>query len=113
MASGRPVIAYGKGGVLETVVPLNPPTTEAAGRSSAHKEIFLLKHPTQTGVFFYEQSVDALVGAIQLFESREGEFGAQAIRAHVKQFDRGRFKERIGGAIAEALDTNLSVIASC
>jgi hypothetical protein len=92
---------------------LNPPTTEAAGRSSAQKEAFLLKHPTKTGIFFYEQSVDALVEAIELFESREGEFSAHAIRAHVNPFDREYFKEQIGVVIAEALDTNPSVIASC
>jgi glycosyltransferase involved in cell wall biosynthesis len=113
MASGRPVIAYGKGGVLETVVPLNSPTTEAAGISLAHNEMSSVKTPTQTGVFFYEQSVDALVEAIELFESRVGEFSAQAIRAHVKPFDRGHFKERMGGLIAEVLDKNPSVIASC
>jgi glycosyltransferase involved in cell wall biosynthesis len=113
MASGRPVIAYGKGGVLETVVPLNPPSVDAADRSLIHKEMCSMKTPTQSGVFFYEQSVDALIEAIELFEAREGEFSAQAIRAYVKQFDRGHFKERMGGVIAEALDKSSSVIASC
>jgi len=82
MASGKPVIAYGKGGVLETVIPLNP----IAPCSST-------THPT--GIFFYEQKVDVLIEAIQVFEKRRMEFQPQAIRAHVKGFDREHFKERI------------------
>lgn len=45
MASGRPVIAYGRGGALETVVE------------------------NETGLFFLEQSVDAVIDAIERFES--------------------------------------------
>ena len=86
MACGKPVIAYGKGGVLETVIPLNP-ITEIAGS------------PPSTGVFFYEQTVQALMNAIQLFEKRKGEFEPQSIRAHVEAFDRAHFKERINQVI--------------
>jgi glycosyltransferase involved in cell wall biosynthesis len=113
MASGRPVIAYGRGGALETVVPLNPPTIEAASRSVIDKEMSSMKTPTVTGVFFYEQSVGALVDAIELFESREREFSARAIRAHVKPFDRAHFKEQMSGVIAEAMDKSSTVIESC
>jgi glycosyltransferase involved in cell wall biosynthesis len=82
MASGKPVIAYGKGGVLETVIPVNPiePTDG---------------DDLPTGVFFYEQTADALSKAIQLFEQRRSEFHSKAIRAHVQAFDRKYFKERI------------------
>ena len=82
MASGKPVIAYGKGGVLETVIPINP-VVPIDGADSP------------TGVFFYEQKADALSEAIQLFEKQRSEFQPQAIRAHVKGFDRKYFKERI------------------
>jgi len=82
MASGKPVIAYGKGGALETVIPINP-VAPIDGADSP------------TGVFFYEQKADALSEAIQLFEKRRSEFQPQAIRAHVKAFDREYFKERI------------------
>jgi glycosyltransferase involved in cell wall biosynthesis len=82
MASGKPVIAYGKGGALETVIPLNP--------------VAPIDRPAYpTGIFFYEQKADALSEAIQLFEKRRSEFQPQAIRAHVKAFDRKYFKERI------------------
>ncbi len=82
MASGKPVIAFGKGGVLETVIPLNPVTS-------------IEGTPYPTGVFFYEQTVNGLIEALQLFEKRRSEFQPEAIRAHVKAFDRERFKERI------------------
>ncbi len=81
MASGKPVIAFGRGGVLETVIPLNPVT--------AIEETF------PTGVFFYEQTVKSLIEAIQLFEKRRSEFQPEAIRAHVRVFDREYFKEQI------------------
>ena len=82
MASGKPVIAYGQGGVLETVIPLNP--------------VFPLKGTTHpTGVFFYEQTIDALSEAIQLFERRRTEFRPALIRDHVQAFDREQFKEGI------------------
>lgn len=72
MAAGRPVIAYGRGGALETVVD---------GR---------------TGLFFEEQSVDALVAAVQRFESMGSVFRDRtAIRAHAQGFSTESFKAKI------------------
>ncbi len=78
MACGKPVIAYGKGGVLETVVPLQNTEDEPP-----------------TGVFFYEQTPEALIEALYQFESHKGLFNPNQIRDHVKPFDRSQFKERI------------------
>jgi len=75
---GRPVIAFGRGGVLETVIGL-------AGNGSAQPE-------ASTGLFFPEQTVESLTGAINRFESVEKSFCPQLIRAHAMQFDRERFK---------------------
>ena len=86
MASGKPVIAFGKGGVLETVIPLNP-------MNSIEETL----HPT--GVFFYEQTVNGLIDAIQLFEKERSKFQPEAIRDHVKRFDRESFKDRINQVI--------------
>ena len=69
MAAGRPVIAYGKGGGAETVVP---------GR---------------TGVWMDEQSWEELAGLIINF--RPEQFDPRVIRAHAEQFDKEKFKARI------------------
>ncbi|HUW57287.1 MAG TPA: glycosyltransferase [Planctomycetota bacterium] len=70
-ACGCPVIAYGKGGVLDTVVPLE--AGDAAGKP--------------TGVFFTEPSADGLVGAIRRFERHRDRFDPSAIRAQALVFD--------------------------
>jgi glycosyltransferase involved in cell wall biosynthesis len=72
MASGKPVIAYGRGGALETV----------------------LDTPLQrTGVLFLEQSVDALVEAIA--EYRKASFDPGVLRGFAVTFDREVFKGRV------------------
>ena len=80
MAAGRPVIALGQGGALETVVPpggAEPPT----------------------GLFFERQTVEDLVGAIRRFESGAVHFEPKALRRRAEAFDRPLFKERIQGYI--------------
>jgi glycosyltransferase involved in cell wall biosynthesis len=76
MASGRPVIALGQGGAVETVVPPG-----AAG--------------PPTGLFFQRQTVDDLCQAIREFEHDPGRFEPKALRRHAEAFDRSIFKERI------------------
>lgn len=68
MASGRPVIAFGRGGALETVVE------------------------GKTGLFFHEQSVEALVAALTRFEAAADGFVPADIRAHALKFDTRRFE---------------------
>jgi glycosyltransferase involved in cell wall biosynthesis len=74
-ASGRPVIAYGKGGALETV---------AGGK---------------TGIFFGEQTVKSLTEAVNRFENTV--FDKQAIIEHVKPFGEEIFKEKLKAFIDE------------
>lgn len=84
MAAGRPVIAYGAGGVLETVVPPGgeePPT----------------------GLFFHAQSGDALADAIQAFERRPHLFVPKALRARAEAFDRPRFKGEMAAYLEQRL----------
>jgi len=90
-ACGAPVIAFGKGGALETVIPLHgmPP-----GGGSA---------PAPTGVFFHEATPEALCEAISLFERQATTFDSQAIRQNALRFDRALFKERIKTCIADEL----------
>jgi glycosyltransferase involved in cell wall biosynthesis len=95
MACGKPVIAFGRGGALETVVPLSAAaksdTAEAENASTSIRDAETII----TGVFFDEQSVDSLVQAMERFEHCRSAFDPQAIRNHVARFDRGRFKERV------------------
>ncbi len=65
-----PVIAYGKGGALESVRGVEP------GESAP------------TGVFFREPSAEGLLDAIMRFERIEGSFDPHALRAHALGFSR-------------------------
>lgn len=68
-ACGTPVVAFGKGGVLDTVVD------------------------GETGVYFAEQSVDAVTDAIQRFEKMN--FDAEVIREHAKGFSQQQFTTKM------------------
>ena len=88
-ASGRPVIAFGKGGASETVIGADPEGLSGPQRS--------------TGVFFREQSIDSLVEAIRKFETVEHQFSPIFIRAHSEQFDKKHFLKKMGSFVAEKL----------
>jgi glycosyltransferase involved in cell wall biosynthesis len=73
MAHGTPVIAYGRGGVLETVVD---------GEAD----------PSQgTGLFFDEPTVESLLDAIRRFESLEDDFDPYHIQDHARRFSEENF----------------------
>jgi glycosyltransferase involved in cell wall biosynthesis len=80
-ACGRPVIAFGRGGALETVIG-GLPTSSFAPESS-------------TGVFFAEQSAESLADAIRFFESSETRFSPAFIRGRAERFDVSRFKSEM------------------
>jgi glycosyltransferase involved in cell wall biosynthesis len=73
-ASGTPVIAYGKGGVLETVRGLG---------NGVEKP---------TGIFFHEQSVSAIVDAVRRFEHEGVIISAENCRENALCFSRERFR---------------------
>jgi glycosyltransferase involved in cell wall biosynthesis len=79
---GRPVIALGKGGVLETVQP--HPEFPAPGAWPASTA-------APTGVLYPEQTAEALVAAVRFFEAHERDFDPPAIRASVQRFDKPRY----------------------
>lgn len=82
MASGRPVIAFARGGALETVVD------------------------GKTGRLFHEQTAEALIQTVETFE-RDGVSGTpHDFAAHVRRFDRASFRERFGAAVKAALPVN-------
>jgi glycosyltransferase involved in cell wall biosynthesis len=80
MASGRPVIAFRRGGATETVVD------------------------GLTGLFFDQQNVQSLSAAITRFEGAE--FSAERIRAHALKFGAERFAREMRDKIASYLDAH-------
>jgi glycosyltransferase involved in cell wall biosynthesis len=88
-ASGRPVIALGKGGARETVIGAYTDGLAVPERS--------------TGVFFGAHGVDSLVEAILKFEAAEHRFSPPFIRAHAEQFDKKHFLKKMDRFVAEKL----------
>lgn len=78
-ACGTPVIAFGKGGALETVLP---------AQSS-----------TPTGIFFNEQTAQSIISAVNEFESNIGVFTAKNCRGNAEKFSRERFKNEINSYV--------------
>jgi len=76
-ACGTPIIAYGQGGVLETVKNL------------------------KTGIFFEEQTKESLVAAVNLFETME--FDSAYIRKEALRFSEERFKTELESFVNEKL----------
>ncbi len=91
MACGKPVIAYGRGGVTETVIPLN--TASGCAEGSRKDDT------SPTGLFFYDQTPESLMEAVRLFERHQYQFDPIRIREHVKPFDKARFKDQIRASI--------------
>jgi glycosyltransferase involved in cell wall biosynthesis len=83
-ACGTPVIAYGSGGVEETVRPLGG--------------------PRPTGLFFPLQTAEAVVEVVQQFERVAGEFNPEDCRANARRFAAGRFREEFADQVRQALD---------
>ena len=84
MASGRPVIAYRKGGALETVVQ------------------------NKTGVFFDNQTCEDLLQAIKKFEGMT--FDKIEIRKHAETFNEQIFKEKIKRFVDEKYENSIKEI---
>jgi glycosyltransferase involved in cell wall biosynthesis len=79
MASGRPVIAYGRDGVLDTVVD------------------------GVTGVLFKEPSVEALVGAVRRYQNMRDGLNPELIAQHARAFDKSIFMEQMTEVVQGAL----------
>ena len=90
-ACEKPVIAFGKGGALETVIGLNhaQPTNANA-----------------TGIFFYEQTPEALRKSILLFEEIRDQFDARKCRDNVLRFDRPIYQQSMQNYIQSVIAEN-------
>lgn len=74
-ACGTPVIAYGRGGALESIRGLD--------------------QDRPTGVFFPEQTPASLIEAVGRFEAHADRFDATAIRNNALRFAPGEFRRRL------------------
>ena len=84
-AAGRPVIAFGRGGVTDTVVPLGDATAPP------------------TGIFFDAQTPEGLAEAVRRFEAEEAGFDPPAIRASTQRFGATRFRREIRAVVDDTL----------
>ena len=82
-ACGTPVIAYGKGGALETVRGL--------------------EHKKPTGIFFPEQTTEAICAAITTFEANRSQFTVAHCVENASRFSPQQFRENFTKFVQEKL----------
>jgi glycosyltransferase involved in cell wall biosynthesis len=80
-AAGCPVVAYGKGGALETLIGW--------------------PKPDATAVFFDTQTPEALEAAVQLFSAHKDEFSPEACRRNAERFGQQRFQREFRSTAEE------------
>jgi len=78
MAAGRPVIAYGAGGALDTIVE------------------------GESGVFFHQPTPEALAEAVRRLD--ECDFCPESLRRHAQRFDASRFAQELGEVLERACE---------
>ena len=83
-ACGTPVIAYGKGGIRETIRGLT--------------------HATPTGVLFDEQTPTAVIEAVQLFEREQALIKPAACRENALRFSPERFRNEFSAFVEMELE---------
>ena len=79
-ASGCPVIAYGRGGALETVID------------------------RETGLFFNEQTPQSLIKAVEEFENIQKNFKIEKLRYNASRFSTDRFKQEYEDLVNSSYD---------
>jgi glycosyltransferase involved in cell wall biosynthesis len=79
-ACGTPVIAFGRGGVKETVID------------------------GKTGILFEEQTAESLMRAVKQFEKKEDTFDPAVIRKSVERFNTERFKREFKQFVDEKVE---------
>lgn len=85
---GRPVIAYGSGGALETIIAESP--GDDIGNC--------------TGLFFQSQTEELLCRAISRFEEVESQFRPQFIRSSVERFSLSRFRAEFADFVLDKME---------
>lgn len=85
-ACGTPVLAFGRGGAVETVLD------------------------GITGLHFHEQSPEAVCEVVRRFESMSGQFDPERIRAHAQSFSTQRFRGEFRKYVEAAWDRHQSAL---
>lgn len=85
-ACGTPIIAYAKGGALETVIA------------------------NETGIFFEEQTIESLKNALVVFENYT--FNPKIIRENALRFSKQRFENEIKSFVESKIKAHLGVLES-
>jgi glycosyltransferase involved in cell wall biosynthesis len=75
MAAGKPVLAFGRGGATETIIP------------------------KQTGILFAAQTPESLEDGLAQFFTTEKKFQPALIRSQAKKFSRQHFEEKLRRAV--------------
>lgn len=78
-ACGTPVIAFGKGGALETVID------------------------GKTGIHFSEQKEDCLIDAVLDFDSKSGHFDTAEIRSNAERFSSKNFRDSFSEVVKQTM----------
>lgn len=78
-ACGIPVIAFGKGATLETII----------GSYASMNDV----KSNDTGIFFEEQTIESLLNAVDLFEQNIDKFNRDIIRSNALRFSKERFEK--------------------
>jgi glycosyltransferase involved in cell wall biosynthesis len=82
MACGKPVIAFARGGALETVIEQNPSTQLQS-----------------SGVYFYQQTAEGLIQAVKSFNQLD--WDPEFISRHARNFDKSIFQHKMVDFIQE------------
>ena len=80
-ASGRPVLAYGRGGVRESVMAIDDLDNGSAANP--------------TGIFFTEATPAGVIEAVERYQTIKHRFEPAMLRLHASQFSRPAFKRRM------------------
>lgn len=83
-ACGTPVIAFGRGGSLETVRGLN--------------------HEFPTGIFYEEQTIDSIINAVKMFEVHQDSISSENCRKNAEGFSKERFRNEFRHVVEQTME---------
>ena len=92
-ACGTPVIAYGQGGALDSVIPYKDTDVADTGY-------------LPTGLFFDQQTATSVVAAVERFEALPGGISAQTCAANAARFAPEHFRREFMAIVEQTIENN-------